>query len=76
MTALVGLYSTLCWVEGDLSHVPKHEIYSPYIHDFYYKFKFDIILSFGLTELKASIAWEENVRCLSFPLSHEGQLIF
>ena len=62
MTALVELYSTLCYVEGDLSHVPKPESYSHHIHDSYYEVKFDIILSFGLTELKAFIAWRENVR--------------
>jgi len=76
MTALVELYSTLCYVEGDLSHVPKPGIYSRYIDDHYYKIEFDIILSFGLTELKAFIAWKENVRGLYFPLFHERQLIF
>ena len=27
----------------------------------YYRAKFDIILLFGTTELKAQLAWEENV---------------
>jgi hypothetical protein len=27
----------------------------------FYKVKFDIILLFGMTELKAQIAWNENV---------------
>ena len=77
MTALVELYSTLCYVEGDLSHVPKPAIYSHYIDDLYYQVKFDIILSFGLTELKAFIAWKENVRSLYFfPLFHEDQSVF
>ncbi len=67
MIAHLELYSTLCYVEGDLSHVPKPGIYSHYIHDLYYKVDFDIILLFGLTELKAFIAWKENVRsCAPF----------
>ncbi len=64
------LYSTLCYVEGDLSRVPKPGKYSHHIHDLFYEVKFDLILSLGLTEFKAFIAWEENVRYFSclFPL--------
>ena len=28
----------------------------------FYKFKFDVVISFSLTEIKAQIAWRENVR--------------
>lgn len=32
----------------------------------YYHYQFDIVLLFGLTELKAQLAWIENVGRLSF----------
>jgi len=32
----------------------------------YYRKEFDIILLFGMTELKAQLAWTENVSLLAF----------
>ena len=55
-------YSTLCYVKGDLSQVPKPGQYSDHIRGLFYKVKYDVILSLGLTEFKAFIAWTENVR--------------
>ena len=66
------MYSTLCYVQADLSNVPKLKKYSPHLDSLFYQIRFDIILSFGLTEFKACIAWEEEVRwtiCLSMLLS-------
>lgn len=54
------MYSTLCYVEADLSHLPKHGKYSTHIHDLYYEIKFDVILSLGLTEFDAFVAWREK----------------
>jgi hypothetical protein len=68
--AISELYSTLCYVEGDLSRVPKPGKYSHHIHDLFYQVKFDVILSLGLTEFKAFIAWKENVRDLFLNFSH------
>jgi len=66
---MAELYSTLCYIEGDLSQVPKPRQYSGHLRDFYHTVQFDVILSLGLTEFKAFIAWTENVRSvlLSFP---------
>ncbi|KAF9524973.1 hypothetical protein CPB83DRAFT_871039 [Crepidotus variabilis] len=57
-----SLYSTLCYVEADLSHIPMPGKYSNHIHGLFYDVTFDVILALGLTEFKAFIAWRENVR--------------
>jgi hypothetical protein len=54
-------FSVLCRVHADTSRVvstllPRHEKLGPY-----YTLEIDAVLSFGVTELKAQIAWEENV---------------
>jgi hypothetical protein len=66
---MAELYSTLCYVKADLSQVPKLKRYSVHLPSFFHEVEFDVILSLGLTEFKAFIAWTENVRniLLSFP---------
>lgn len=64
----VDMYSTLCYVQADLSSVPKQRIYSQHLNAIFYQIRFDIILSFGLTEFRACIAWEEEV-CWTISLS-------
>ena len=54
------MYSTLCVVKGDTTELckslrPKVEAAT------YYEINFQVVLSLGLTELKAHICWEENV---------------
>ena len=54
------MYSTLCRVEADTSRLsipPKMSTHRMQ----YYEIKFEILLSLGLTELKAHICWQENV---------------
>jgi hypothetical protein len=64
------MFSTLCTIEADTSQIS--ETLEPHrsrmalagrqrIVQTYYRMQFDIILSFGLTELKAQIAWMEDV---------------
>lgn len=63
------MFSTLCSVEADTSQISKtlQPIRSATVLEgrrrlqVYYKIQFDIVLSFGLTELKAQIAWIEDV---------------
>lgn len=63
------MFSTLCSVEADTSQISKalQPIRSAIVLEgrrrlqVYYKIQFDIVLSFGLTELKAQIAWMEDV---------------
>ncbi|KAK2462940.1 hypothetical protein APHAL10511_005138 [Amanita phalloides] len=56
------LFPTLCVMTADVSGV-KESIrpkINPKTRCMYYELKFDIILLFGLTELRAQIAWNEN----------------
>jgi len=60
------MYSTLCTIQADTSLLsaslrPRRTRLSSIS---FYLMKFDIILSFGLTELKAQVCWEENVSVL------------
>jgi hypothetical protein len=73
---MLDMYSTLCHIEADLSQMcrtlkPRR---SSGAGKLYYSIDYDVVLLFGLTELKAQIAWEEQVRspvrlqilCLTF----------
>lgn len=65
------MYSTLCHLEAD---IPRSQWQQPFLPFFrllglrapFHEVKVDIVLSFGLTELKAEICWTENVRILPF----------
>jgi len=50
----------LCTIKVDLSRVPKLPQRKANGNETFYKVKYDIILLFGMTELKAQIAWKEN----------------
>ena len=52
------MYSTLCHISADASNVPIHKNKGPKAT--YYYQEFDVVLSFGLTELKAQLSWVEN----------------
>lgn len=56
------MFSLLCHVHADLSRVPKLPRVSTFSRSKYYAANFDVVLSLGLTELKAHICWQENVR--------------
>ncbi|KAF5321819.1 hypothetical protein D9619_002183 [Psilocybe cf. subviscida] len=53
-------YTKLCTIEIDLSHLPLSPITKPGSTAVYYGVDYDIVLQFGLTELKAQLAWDEN----------------
>jgi len=68
-------YSTLCTVNVDLSQMGK--ALGPFKGAggrIFYKADFDIVLLFGLTELKAQLVWKENVRLLLICCSPLGSL--
>ena len=50
----------LCTIEADLSQVTVTQPNTTGKGSFY-RIDYDIILLFGLTELKAQVAWKENV---------------
>ena len=57
-THCTGSYSTLCKINdnGQLANIATLSSDGSFYH-----IKYDIVLSFGLTELAAQFAWEENV---------------
>lgn len=63
-------YTQLCSIDIDLSKLPV-EKQTKLGGGIYYFVKYDVVLIFGLTELKAQVAWrDKSVRyyCLSEPL--------
>lgn len=59
---VTDMFSTLCTVRADVSHIPFKTLGRKKKR--YYMFEFDVVLCFGLTELKAQISWKEDV-CLA-----------
>jgi hypothetical protein len=57
----LDLFTILCIVKADLSKVRKTVEYSKHIQGHFFWVGYDVILSFGATEFKAHIAWEEDV---------------
>jgi hypothetical protein len=55
-------FQTLCNVEADLSDVFNTLQPRAGPSGSYYRQEFDIVLLFGLTELKAQLSWDDNVR--------------
>ncbi|PPQ91259.1 hypothetical protein CVT25_006376 [Psilocybe cyanescens] len=55
-----NMYSNLCTVTADTSqmHIPVRHLKDR--RTTFYRIEYDVILSFGLTELKAQLAWKEN----------------
>ena len=54
-------YTKLCTIEIDLSHLPLSPRTKPAAAGVYYRLDYEIVLQFGLTELKAQVAWKEDV---------------
>lgn len=55
-----SMYSTLCIVEADVSRLSSSLTPRRKAGRRYYILNFDVVLSFGLTELKAQICWKER----------------
>lgn len=62
------MFSAVCIVKADTSSV-KASVNKSTTGVTYYRIRFDVILLFGLTELKAQIAYLEDVRRISYSLS-------
>jgi hypothetical protein len=63
------MFSTLCTVMADTRQIAK--ILKPLRGvdgKQYYRFNHDVVLLFGLTELKAQISWMEDVSVISIAL--------
>jgi hypothetical protein len=59
-------YTKLCTIEIDLSHLPLSFRPKYFGRGSFYRLEYDIILLFGLTELKAMVAWKQDVGLLLF----------
>lgn len=55
------MFDKLCSVALETGGIKPSRQTSPHSGVVYYKIKYDIVLLFGLTELKAQVAWKENV---------------
>ena len=62
-------YKTLCAIKADVSNVPVSPLKRSSVHFTqaesvrpYYRRKFWVVLSFGMTEIKAEVKWFEGVR--------------
>ena len=64
---MLDLYEKVCSIEADLTQVEYHKKYNENTGVPYYLTDFDVILLFGLTELKAQIAYMEDVGHLIHP---------
>jgi len=53
-------YTKLCTIEADLSRVPLHPRPKAVGRGNFYRLDYDIVLLFGMTELKAQVAWKES----------------
>ena len=57
-------YTKLCTLEVDLSHLPLSPRPKYHGEGSFYHVDYEIVLLFGLTELKAKLAWKEDVGLL------------
>ncbi|KAJ6626671.1 hypothetical protein B0H10DRAFT_1998098 [Mycena sp. CBHHK59/15] len=55
-----GKYSVVCTVHADTSQIANTLKPCVGLRRIYYRLNIDVVLSFGLTELKAQISWVEN----------------
>jgi hypothetical protein len=56
------MYSILCHVHADTTELCKNlQPRTRFGETTFYQINFEVVLAFGLTELKAYIRWDENV---------------
>jgi hypothetical protein len=65
----------MCTVSTDISKV-RPEVYTDAAGELYYKTSFEVVLLFGLTKLKAQIAYIENVSVLMWIIYNDSYLSF
>ena len=54
-------YKKLCTIRADLSRIPMIPQRKVTGGGIFYRVDYDLVLLFGMTELKAQVAWRENV---------------
>ena len=68
----IDIYTKIGTIEADLSHISLTQGERGH----YFLVKYDLVLLFGLTELKAQVAWREGVRVLCFLYSSDPDFWF
>jgi len=61
LTCKIESFTTACRLVADLSQIPKRKVQGK-DGETYYDVYYDVILLFGLTELKAHLRWMDGVR--------------
>ena len=56
-------FTVLCTITADISRIPLRHRSKTTGKEKFYRVEFEVVLSFGMTELKAQIAWKEWVSC-------------
>ena len=65
---IAAAYATLCTIRVDLSQAAKDLVPKKLFGKVIYQLDFDVIIFFGLMELKAELGWKTNVRFQSYIL--------
>lgn len=60
LTSFIDKYPIVCSVEADTSGIQAKRLTDP-SGGVYYQIEYEVVLLFGLTELKAQLAWQEDV---------------
>ena len=69
----IEMFSNACIVTADVSHISSQlPVGKSPSGASYYIFNFDVVLLFGLTELKAQIAWKKDVGALGLLSARES----
>jgi hypothetical protein len=66
-------FSTLCTIRADLSEAVEDLVKKKASGQVYYQLDYDVIVLFGLTELKAYLSWksQDGERRITATVSHE-----
>ena len=65
-------YTKLCTIEADFSRVPILPLLNATGAGIFYRVDYDLVLLFGMTELKAQVAWKEKVSDLHMSFNPTG----
>jgi len=68
-------FAELCTIDIDLSNLPLSPLSKRFGSRRYYRLDYDIVLFWGQTELKALIAWKENVRFPSITFAYLHRIL-
>jgi hypothetical protein len=55
------MFVEVCQVEADISSLPRTAMHGVF-HQLFFEQDLRVVLLFGLTELKAQICWDQDVR--------------